>query len=70
MFLIWWGEDDLQDSDPDPPLWWWLSPIYSGIGPLPKMKAGRVPTTAKFEGRQLVHAIPTKVVFACKSLWW
>ena len=24
---------------------------------------------AKFEGRQLVHAILTKVVFACKSLW-
>ena len=24
---------------------------------------------AKFEGRQLVHAILTKAVFACKSLW-
>ena len=31
------------------------------------MKAGRVPTTAKFEGRQLVHLILTKVVFACKA---
>ena len=51
------------------PLWWWLSPIYSGLGPLPKCKAGRDPTTAKFEGRQLVHAILTKVVFACKSHW-
>ena len=51
-----------------PPLWWWCCPIYSGLGP-PKMKAGRDPTTAKFEGRQLVHAILTKVVFACKSLW-
>ena len=34
-----------------------------------QMKAGRDPTTAKFEGRQLVHLILTKVVFACKSLW-
>ena len=50
-----------------PPLWWWLSPIYNGLGPLPKCQAGRDPTTAKFEGRQLVHAILTKVVFACKS---
>ena len=24
----------------------------------------------KFEGRQLVQAILTKVVFACKRLWW
>ena len=45
------------------------SPIYIGLGPLTKMTAGRDPTTAKFEGRQLVHAILTKVVFACKSLW-
>ena len=35
-----------------------------------QMKAGRDPTTAKFEGRQLVHVILTKVVFACKSFWW
>ena len=49
--------------------WWWLGPIYSGLGPLPKCKAGRDPTMAKFKGGQLVHAILTKVVFACKSFW-
>ena len=43
------------------------SPIYSGIGPLPKCKAGRDPTTAKFERGQEVHLILTKVVFACKA---
>ena len=32
-----------------------------------QMKAGRDPTTAKFEGRQLVHLILTKVVFTCKA---
>ena len=32
-------------------------------------EAGRDPTMAKFEGRQLVHAILTKLVFARKSLW-
>ena len=31
------------------------------------MEAGRDPTTAKFEGRQLVHLILTKVVFAYKA---
>ena len=45
------------------------SPIYRGPGPLPKCSVGRDPTTAKFEGGQLEHAILTKVVFACKSLW-
>ena len=54
---------------PIPLLLWWLGPIYSGLGPLPKMKVGRDPTMAKFEGRQLVHAIITKVVFARESLW-
>ena len=43
-----------------PYLWWWLSPIYSGLGPLPKCKAGRDPTTAKFEGGQLVQGILAK----------
>ena len=41
-------------------LWWpWSSS---------QMEAGRDPTTAKFEGRQQVHLILTKVVFACKIL--
>ena len=30
--LVWWSGENLSD----PPLWWWLSPIYSGLGPLPK----------------------------------
>ena len=46
------------------------SPIYRGPGPLPKYQAGRDPTTARFEGGQLVQAILTKVVFACQRLWW
>ena len=36
------------------------SPIYRGLGPLPKYRAGREPTTAKFEGGQLVRVILTK----------
>ena len=44
------------------------SSTYIGPGPLPKYGAGREPTTAgKFEGGQLVQAILTKVVFACKG---
>ena len=43
-----------------PLLQWWLGPIYSGLGPLPKCSAGRDPTTAMFEARQLVQAILTK----------
>ena len=37
------------------------SPIYRGPGPLPKCLAGRDPTMANFEGRQLVQVILTKV---------
>ena len=41
-----------------------------GPGPLPKYRAGRVPTTAgKFEGGLLVQAILTKAVFACEKPW-
>ena len=32
-----------------------------------QMLAGRDPTTARFEGGQEVHPIPTKVVFACEK---
>ena len=52
--------DHLDGLDPDPSLRWSLGYIYSGLGPLPKMKAGRDPTMAKFEGRQLVWLILTK----------
>ena len=51
---------ELVGCELDAPLWWWLSPIYSGHGPLPKCKAGRDATAAKFEGRQLVQVILTK----------
>ena len=52
--------EGVDRPDPDPLLWWWLGSIYSGLGPLAKMKAGRDPTMAKFKERQLVHLILTK----------
>ena len=46
------------------------SSTYIGPGPPPKYRVGREPTTAgKFKGGQLVQAILTKAVFACKKLW-
>ena len=49
--------DPIQDELPPTVV---ASPIYRGPSPLPKYLAGRDPTTAKFEGRQLVQVILTK----------
>ena len=50
-----------MDTIPDPlPPMAVASPIYRGLGPLPKYQAGRDPTTAKFQGGKLVQVILTK----------
>ena len=32
------------------PLWWWLSPIYSGLGPLPKCWREGIPQWPDLNG--------------------
>ena len=51
-------EDDLSLNQLPPTVV--ASPIYRGPSPPPKYQAGRDPTMAKFEGRQLVQVILTK----------
>ena len=45
------------------------SPIYRGLGPLPKCLGGKGSHNGQFEGGQLVQAILTKVVSASERLW-
>ena len=63
------SDEDVDRPDPDPLLWWWLGSIYSGLGPLRKMKVGRDLTTAKFEGRQLVNLLLTKAALRLQIFW-
>ena len=48
----WLGENgfDPARSKLDAPLWWWLSPIYSGLGPLPKCWREGIPQRPDLKG--------------------
>ena len=35
-----------------PPLWWWLSPIYIGLGPLPKCWREGIPQRPDLKGNK------------------
>lgn len=52
-----------------PPLWWWLTYIYSGLGPLPSKLGGKGSHNDKFERRQVVHLILTKGGLHLQSFW-
>ena len=47
MFLSWCGARVRMDLSP---LWWWLSPIYSGLGPLPKYEREGIPQWRDLKG--------------------
>ena len=38
------------ENESDPLLWWWLSPIYSGLGPLPKCWREEIPQWPDLKG--------------------
>ena len=50
-----------------PLLWWWLVLFIEALVLFPNV-GGKGSHNANFEGRQLVQAILTKVVFACQRL--
>ena len=58
MFLSWCGA---RVGMAHSPLWWWLSPIYSGLGPLPKYEWEGIPQRQDLKG-EVVQCILTKVV--------
>ena len=44
--LVRWSDE----NGSDPHLWWWLSPIYSGLGPLPKYWREGIPQWSDLKG--------------------